>query len=65
MDGVWAKGQNLSIFAEGPSSFDGDVDIVGNLHVYQEVIVHTNLSVTGDLCIYGLLIQREPHHGSS
>ena len=52
--GVWAQG-NTGIFAVGreAGSFAGDVDISGNLHVYQEVIVHTNLSVTGDLYVYG------------
>jgi hypothetical protein len=51
---VWAQG-NTGIFAVGPEagSFAGDVDISGNLHVYQEVIVHTNLEVTGDLYVYG------------
>jgi hypothetical protein len=52
--GVWAQG-NTGILAVGreAGSFAGDVDISGNLHVYQGVIVHTNLEVTGDLVVYG------------
>jgi hypothetical protein len=53
--GVWAKGQNTGIIAEGPEagSFIGNVDISGNLYVTQEVIIHTNLEVTGNLVVYG------------
>ena len=52
--GVWAQG-NTGIFAVGreAGSFAGDVDISGNLHVSQGVIVHTNLEVTGDPFVYG------------
>ena len=51
--GVWAKGQNLALFADGTSTLNGEADVTGNLYVAQGVIVHTNLEVTGDLYVFG------------